>query len=246
MSALKLVRPPMIALTCYAAAASVAVAEVVDISVDQASSLRAYYDYEDTFEFIGDVASGRDSLLDVYFESNYAGDSIIGFNLASLYEPLSCDEKIIINSVSLSVSETGSYTNIGFWVDGLLDDGWNEATVTWDDIYENPDFFNLGGGEFLHGSDDYLPAIALELSVDIQNDYFDDGYLTLVLRAAEFTFTTPGQLYGADTDKAPFITIDYNVVTVDSSRLCDREERAQDRAERRAIIDERRERISSN
>ncbi|PCI42546.1 MAG: hypothetical protein COB51_12915 [Moraxellaceae bacterium] len=243
MKALKIFQSPIVALTCYAATSSIAGADVIDVYVDQASTLRAYYDYEDTFEFIGDVASGRDSRLDVYFESNYAANSIIGFNLSSLYNQLSCGEKIIINSVSLSIAETGSYTDIDFWVDGLLDDGWNEDTITWNDIYESSDFLNLATAEFLHASDDYLPPINLAMSSELQNDYFDDGYLTLVLRASEFTFTNPGELYGADADKEPFVTIDYSVVTVDRSRLCDREERAQERAAKRAIIDERRERV---
>jgi len=233
----------MMALTCFAASA-VAVADVADIYVDQASTLGAYFDDEETFDYVGDFASGRDSILDVYFESFYAADSIVGFDLSPLYNQLSCGETITINSVSLSIAETAdSYSNIEFWVDGLLDDGWDEETITWNDVYEDANFLHLGVAEFLYRSDDYLPAISLEITNEVQSDYLDDGYLTLVLRASDFTFTSPGELYGADTDKEPFITVDYDVIAGSNPRLCEMEKRAEERAQRREIIERRRERM---
>ena len=73
---------------------------------------------------------------------------------------------------------------------------------------------SLGSGEPNNASDNYLSPISLSLSSVNQANYFDDGYLSLLIWSDEFTFTDPFQFYGADSAKEPFLTIDYEIVTV--------------------------------
>lgn len=188
------------------------------ISIYASHATNLYSGWDDDYGYIGNYASGRDSILDVYYESYYTADGLLGFDLTSLYSLLGSGDSLMINSISLTIGETSdSYGANPFWVMGTTYDAWDEATITYDDFYAMSPFagmLNMASSSFLTSYDGYQPAVALDIDSTIQSDYYDDGYLSLMIAAGDWTFTSPSQMYGVDSDYEPLLEIDYTINSV--------------------------------
>ncbi|WP_289031245.1 hypothetical protein [uncultured Paraglaciecola sp.] len=206
----------LIFTTTLLSASLITQATEIEISIDQVTNLYSAWDGSD---YSGDYASGRDTRLDIYFESYYTADGLLGFDLASIYDGLGGNHAVVINSATLAIAESdGSYGNNPYWVAGSQYDAWGEDTITFDNFYANSSYDDmeiLGIGDFLgYGNVGYLTPVSLDVSEIMQNTFFDDGYLTLAIWAGDWTFTSPSEMYGADPDFGPLLTIDYDIVDV--------------------------------
>ena len=188
------------------------------ISIYASHATTLYSGWDDDYGYIGDYASGRDSVLDVYYESYYTADGLLGFDLSSLYALLGGSDSLLINSVSLTIGETSnSYGANPFWVMGSTYDVWDEATITYDGFYAMSPFSgmtNMGTSSFLNTYDGYQPAVSLDMDSAIQSDFYNDGYLSLLIAAGDWTFTSPSQMYGVDSAYEPLLEIDYTINSV--------------------------------
>tara|TARA_Y100000588_G_C14061586_1_gene841686 strand:- start:77 stop:796 length:720 start_codon:yes stop_codon:yes gene_type:complete len=187
------------------------------ISIYASHATTLYSAWDDDYGYIGNYASGRNNTLDVYYESYYTADGLLGFDLTSLYSLLGGGDSMMINSVSLTIGETSdSYGGNPFWVMGTTYDNWDEASITYDDFYAAAPFgslLNMASSYFLSTIDGYQPAVALDLDPGIQTSYYDDGYLSLLIAAGDWTFTSPSEMYGVDSAYEPLLEIDYTITS---------------------------------
>lgn len=224
----------------FMSASSSCLAEVAEITVDRATTLTAEF-FEDPATggfYSGDNSLGRLDKMLIYFESNFIGNGLIGFDLSAIYGPLDCGETITINSATLKIAETNGSAFIGGTdnqIRGAYFDDWNEDTVTWNNFYAETDSLILAEGTFEALPDQYLAPIDLEMTPANQEAFFDSGYLTLLIYAADFTFTDPIELHGADSSFEPILTVDYEITSsnLSNSKQCKREERRNRRQRKR-------------
>ena len=186
----------------------------MNIYIDQSTTLDASYNGS---EYSGNTSSGRLSVFNVGYTSSFITDGLLGFDLSPIYSGLTSGQSIVINSAALNIAETASSypypTTFNVVTSDINADSWNETTVTYDGYYGGGGSITaLGSGDSNLGSDNYLSPVNLDLSLNNQAKFFDDEYLSLLLWSSDWTFTSPFEFYGADSTKAPFLTISYEVV----------------------------------
>lgn len=203
-------------------APQLSLAASINIIADQITNLGASYD-SSLNAYVGDFAAGRVSDIDVEYSSFYASDGLLGFDLSAIYDSLLPGQTVSINSVSINLANTAnSFSNLPFdiFTSNIDADNWDESTVTFNSYYGS-DYLApwnrttlLGSGDSVFTADGYIDPVALTITDQFQADYFDDGYLSLLIWAGDFTFTSPMEFYGADTAFEPSLSIDYSISEV--------------------------------
>jgi hypothetical protein len=195
-------------------------ADTLDIVAQQGTQLASSWN-DDVGNYTGDYNTGRANSFLIQFGSYYVTDALIGFDLQPILAQVDPGETLVINTISLTLTrEAGDYgTYNPLWVSapmGAGADNWSENVITYDDYYAANPFGSTQSLGTMTTPDysDFPSAMTLDLAGLPSSSAMDDGYLSLLVMAGDWTWTSPTYLYGMNSPYAPSITVDYSITAV--------------------------------
>jgi hypothetical protein len=195
-------------------------ADILDIVAQHGTRLEASWN-DEVGDYTGDYNSGRANTFPIEHSSYYLTDALIGFDLQPILAQVDSGETLSINAISLTLTreagDSGSFNTL--WIRaplGVAADNWSENIITYDDYYATNPYASTQsvGTTITPDYSDYPSAMTINLTSLPSTSAMDDGYLSLLVIAGDWTWTTPTYLYGMNSPYAPSITVDYSITPV--------------------------------
>lgn len=194
-------------------------AQGIDIAATQGTQLAASYD-DTVNDYTGDYNTGRANSFLIEYGSYYSTDALLGFDLQPILNQVGASDILTINSVTLTLTREAGDSGQGnpLWVRTSQSneaDNWNEYVITFDDYYAANPYSSLTtvGTATTPSYSDAPSVMPVNLGL-LDPNTMNDGYLSLLVMAGDWTFTTPTYLYGMDSQYSPYISVDYTITNV--------------------------------